>query len=192
MNTYLVAHTIVKEEITAGFGGSRGPALVLLVQAADLPGAGESLSGFGLATIFQLMAATNEQIRKEAFEGKEVTMDQYDEMQRMGKTEEEKEIMDQDKDTDTKAGCSERLRKLASSNVPRALVALTDGASEHTLEQLTLAMNRMADEASVRGVMIQQGVLSSGHWSGSGWSRLRTNWSCGSQRQRPVGGWLER
>lgn len=163
MIQYLVAHTTVKEELAAGFGGQKqrdGSALDLLVQAADLPAAGESVSGFGLATIFQLMAATNEQLRKEAFEGKEVTMEQYDEMQRMGKTEEEKEIMDQEKDMDTKAGCSERIRKMASANVPRALVALTEGASEHTLEQLTLAMSRMADEPSVRGLMIQQGVLS--------------------------------
>jgi hypothetical protein len=35
-----------------------------------------------------------------------------------------------------------------------------EGASDHTLEQLVLAMNRMAAEPSVRGIMIQQGVLS--------------------------------
>ena len=161
MITYLVAHTTIKEEIAAGFGGSSGvPVIDLLVQAADQPGAGESMSGFSLASIFQLLAATNEQMRREAFEGKEVTMDQYDEMQRMGKTEEEKEIMDQEKDTDSKEACQERIRKMANANVPRALVALTENASEHTLEQLTMAMNRMADEASVRGIMIQQGVLS--------------------------------
>ncbi len=161
MITYLVAHTTVKEEIAAGFGGSSGvPVIDLLVQAADQPDAGESMSGFSLASIFQLLAATNEQMRREAFEGKEVTMEQYDEMQRMGKTEEEKEIMDQEKDTDTKETCQERIRKMANANVPRALVALTENASEHTLEQLTMAMNRMADEASVRGIMIQQGVLS--------------------------------
>ena len=161
MITYLVAHTTIKDEIAAGFGGSSGrPVIDLLVQAADQPGAGESMSGFSLASIFQLLAATNEQIRREAFEGKEVTMDQYDEMQRMGKTEEEKEIMDQEKDTDTKEACQERIRKMAHANVPRALVALTENASEHTLEQLTMALNRMADEASVRGILIQQGVLS--------------------------------
>jgi hypothetical protein len=162
MITYLVAHTTIKEELAAGFGGSSGkPALESLVQAADLPGAGESMSGFSLASIFQLMAVTNEQLRKESFEGKEVTMEQYDEMQRMGKTEEEKEIMDQEKDTDTRAACMERVRKMARANVPRALVALTEQASETTLEQLVLTMNRMAEEASVRGIMIQQGVLSS-------------------------------
>jgi hypothetical protein len=87
MNKYVVANTTVKEELAAGFGGARGPALNLLVQAAELPATGE----IGLATIFQLKAATNEQIRKEAFEGTEVTMEQYDELQRMRKTEEEKE-----------------------------------------------------------------------------------------------------
>jgi hypothetical protein len=162
MITYLVAHTTIKEELAAGFGGSSGrPALELLVQAADLAGAGESMSGFSLASIFQLLAVTNEQLRKESFEGKEVTMEQYDEMQRMGKTEEEKEIMDQEKDTDTRAACGERIRKMARANVPRALVALTEQASETTLEQLVLTMNRMAEEVSVRGIMIQQGVLSS-------------------------------
>lgn len=162
MMTYLASHTVIKDELAAGFGGpnSARSAMDSLVRAADLPGAGESLSGFGLATIFQLMAVTNEQVRKEAFEGKEVTMDQYDEMQRMGKTEEEKEVMDQEQDTDSKDSCMDRIRKMASANVPRALVALTEGASEHTLEQLTLAMNRMAEDQSIRGVMIQQGVLS--------------------------------
>jgi tetratricopeptide (TPR) repeat protein len=163
MINYLVGNTIVKDELAAGFSAhidAPQTALELLVKTADLPSAGESLSGFGLATIFQNMAATNEQIRKESFEGKEVTMEQYDEMQRIGKTDEEKERMDQEKDTDTSAACRERIRKMATANVPRALVALTDGASEHTLEQCVLAMNRMADEPSVRGVMIQQGVLS--------------------------------
>ena len=161
MITYLVAHTTIKEELAAGFGGSSGtPALELLVQAADVAGAGESMSGFSLASIFQLMAVTNEQLRKESFEGKEVTMEQYDEMQRMGKTEEEKEIMDQEKDTDTKAACGERIRKMARANVPRALVALRENASESTLEQLVLTMNRMAEVTTVRGIMIQQGVLS--------------------------------
>jgi len=163
MITYLISHTLVKEELAAGFSSrtdAAHSALDRLVQTADLPAAGESLSGFGLATIFQHMAATNLQIRKEAFEGKEVTMEQYDEMQRMGKTEEEKEIMDKQIDPDTKDLCGERIRKMAAANVPRALVTLTEGASEHTLEQLFLTMNRMADEVAVRGILIQQGVLS--------------------------------
>jgi protein unc-45 len=162
MITYLIPNTIVKEELAAGFGSSgRRSAIAVLVEAADLPDAGESLSGYGLATIFQNISATSEQLRKEGFEGKEVTMEQYDEMQRMGKTEEEKELMDKEKDPDTLALCHERIRQIASANVPRALIALVDGASEHTLEQVVMAMNRMAEVQSVRGILIQQGVLSS-------------------------------
>ena len=162
MLTYLVPNTEVKEELVAGFQapGASQTALERLVALTDIESAGESLSGFGLATIFQHLAVTNLQLRKEAFEGKEITMEAYDEMQRMGKTEEEKELMDAEKDTDTKELCSERIQKLASANVPRALVSLTEGASEHTLEQCVTAMSRMAGEQSVRGVMIQQGVLS--------------------------------
>lgn len=163
MVQYLVANTIVKDEIAAGFSSSPSSvhsALERLVELTSLPNVGESLSGFGLATIFQNMAVTNLQLRKEMFEGKEVTMEQYDEMQKMGKTEEEKDLIEQQKDTDTEAACNERIRKMASANVPRALVALTEGASEHTLEQLFMAMNRMAGEQSVRGIMIQLGVLS--------------------------------
>jgi len=162
MITYLVANTFVKEELAAGFQapGASQTALERLVDVSSLPNAGESLSGFGLATIFQHLAVTNLQLRKEMFEGKEVTMEQYDEMQRMGKTEEEKEMMDLERDQDTQDLCNERIRKMASANVPRAMVSLMEGASDHTLEQLVLAMNRMAGEPSVRGVMIQQGVLS--------------------------------
>ena len=77
MINYLIFHTVVKDELAAGFKPSYQStmtSLERLVQTADIPNAGESLSGFALATIFQHMAATNLQIRKEGFEGKEVTM----------------------------------------------------------------------------------------------------------------------
>lgn len=162
MLTYLVAQTDVKEELAAGFRAPNASisGLERLVEVSDLPAAGESLSGFGLATIFHHMAVTNLQLRKESFEGREVTMEAYDEMQKMGKTEEEKELLESQKDPDTEELCNDRIRKMASANVPRALVTLTEGASEHTLEQLVLAMSRMASDASSRGVLIQQGVLS--------------------------------
>eukprot|EP00957_Ditylum_brightwellii_P128893 9831971-Ditylum_brightwellii.AAC.1 len=66
---------------------------------------------------------------------------------------------------------NERIRKMASCNVPRAMVKLMENGggsvsggggttSEHTMEQLVMAMNRMALEESVRGTMVQQGCLS--------------------------------
>ncbi|KAL7581531.1 hypothetical protein ACA910_022097 [Epithemia clementina (nom. ined.)] len=163
MISYLIYSTIVKEELAAGFQPhpeSSVSALQRLVKTADLPNAGESLTGFALATIFQNMAATNLQLRKEGFEGREVTMEQYDEMQKIGKTAEEQEVMDSQQDPDTTASCHERIRKMASANVPRAMVTLIEGASEHTLEQIIMGLNRMANEESVRGILIQQGVLS--------------------------------
>lgn len=162
MLTYIVANTAMKEEIVGGFQSPGAPttALERLVALADVPHAGESISGYGLASIFHSLAVTNLQLRKEAFEGRDVTMEQYDEFQKLGKTEEEKEILETQKDSDTEEMCHARIRKMASVNVPRALVNLMEGASEHTLEQLVLALSRFASEPSARGSMIQQGVLS--------------------------------
>lgn len=86
-------------------------------------------------------------------------MEQYDEMQALGKTEEEKEAMVKVPD-DSHNAVEERIRKLANANVPRAMVKLMEGASESTSEKLAIGMNRMAVDAAVRGLLIQQGVLS--------------------------------
>jgi hypothetical protein len=163
MINYLIANTSVKEELAAGFSATMNSpytAMERLVKVADLPNVGESLTAYGLATIFQNMAVTNLEMRKEAFEGKEVTMEAYDEMQKMGKTEAEKEVIDSKVDLDTQELCNNRIKKMVSANVPRAMIAIMEGASEHTLEQSLLGLKRMASEPSVRGQMIQQGVLS--------------------------------
>mmetsp|Transcript_1706 Transcript_1706/g.3711 ORF Transcript_1706/g.3711 Transcript_1706/m.3711 type:complete len:1053 (-) Transcript_1706:124-3282(-) len=163
MINYLIAKTDVKEELAAGFKpryNSELTALERLVKTASLPDAGESLTGFALATIFQNMAVTNIQLRRESFEGREMTMEQYDEMQKLGKTAEEQDVLDAQQDPDTPAACHERIRKMAAANVPRAMISLMEGASEQTLGQIILGFCRMADEISVRGLMIQQGVLS--------------------------------
>ncbi|GKZ01195.1 hypothetical protein MPSEU_001070900 [Mayamaea pseudoterrestris] len=164
MINYLVANTSIKEELAAGYHcdvGMKHSAMDRLVEICDMPMAGESLSGFALASIFQYMAVMNQVLRKEMFEGKEYTMEQFDQMQEMGKTEEEKEILHQQtSDSDTQASCDERIRKMAAASVPHALVNLIEGASEHTLEQIILTVSRMACEQSTRGILIQQGVLS--------------------------------
>ena len=49
---------------------------------------------------------------------------------------------------------------MTNAGVPRALIQLTAGSSDQSLEQIVLALNRMANVQSVRGTMIQQGVLS--------------------------------
>jgi protein unc-45 len=162
--TYLITKTIVKEEIAHGFKAtpnSKHSGLELLVKVADNYTAGENVSAFGLASIFQLMAATPLTLRKESFEGREITMEQYDEIQKMQKTSEQKEIEDDaELKEDSEEQCSARVVKMTKANVPRALIQLIEGASDQSLEQIVLALNRMAKVQSVRGTMIQQGVLS--------------------------------
>jgi len=76
------------------------------------------------------------------------------------KTQEEKEQSSKELEKDSEEAVKSRIRKMAASNVPRAIVKLIDGTGESTQEQLVITMNRMASEESVRGVMIQQGCLS--------------------------------
>eukprot|EP00536_Pseudo-nitzschia_multiseries_P007212 jgi/Psemu1/195093/e_gw1.166.69.1 len=162
--TYLITKTLVKEEVAHGFKAtsqSKNSAIELLVKISENIGTGESVSAFGIASIFQLMAVTPLTQKKESFEGKEITMEQYDEIQNMQKTQEEKDIeKDDEMKEDNEDQCAERIVKMTTAGVPRALVQLTNGASDQTLEQAVQALNRMANVQSVRGTMIQQGVLS--------------------------------
>ena len=161
--TYLVSKTLVKEELAHGFKAmeeSKYTGLELMVKIADRPGAGQALSAYGLASAFQMMAATPLTLRKEAFEGKQVTMEQYDELKAMQKTKDEKEFDEEPElKEDSPEQCAARIGKMAQANVARALCLLADGASDKTLGEVITGLNRMANEPSVRGTMIQQGVL---------------------------------
>jgi hypothetical protein len=61
---------------------------------------------------------------------------------------------------DTPQSVGERIRRLATANVPQAMVNLMVGASDTTIEKLAIGLNRIAIDSSVRGLLIQQGVLS--------------------------------
>lgn len=159
---YLSSKTQVKEELAHGFKSqvdAKQTALERLVELANRPNAGESVSAFALATVFSLIAVSNETLRREAFAGKEISMEQYDELQALGKTEEEKEATPKVPDDHPKA-VEERIRKLAVANVPQAMVKLMEGAKETTLEKLAVGINRMANDIPSRGLLIQQGALS--------------------------------
>ena len=165
--TYIVSKTFVKEKIVDGYKPAGSPsdrksALERLVEIACSPNSGDAQMAFGLAGIFNLLAVSMETLRKEAFIGKEITKEQYDQLQALGKTEEEKdaEAKKDAKEEDTPAAVRERIRKLANANVPRAMVKLLEGStSDSTQEKLFEGMGRMASEQSVRGIMIQQGCL---------------------------------
>lgn len=160
--SYLASKTQVKEELAFGFRpspDSPSTALDRLVELASAPEAGDSLSAYGLATIFSLMAVSIQTLRREAFAGKEISMEQYDELQALGKTNEEKDL-EPEEALDSPASVQERIRRMASANVPRAMVKLMEGATDATVEQIIAGLNRMASEPSVRGLIVQQGALS--------------------------------
>ena len=160
--SYLASKTQVKEELAFDFRSSPDQplsALDRLVELASAPEAGDSLSAYGLATIFSLMAVSIQTLRREAFAGKDITMEQYDELQALSKTSEEKDL-EPDEALDTPATVQERIRQMASANVPRAMVKLMEGATDATVEQIIVGLNRMASEPSVRGLIVQQGALS--------------------------------
>lgn len=160
--SYLASKTQVKEELAFGFRpspDSPSTALDRLVELASAPEAGDSLSAYGLATIFSLMAVSIQTLRREAFAGKEISMEQYDELQALGKTSEEKDL-ETGEELDPPASVQERIRRMASANVPRAMVKLLEGATDATVEQIISGLNRMASEPSVRGLIVQQGALS--------------------------------
>ena len=164
---YLVSKTFVKEKVVGGYKPEGSPAnrktaLERLVEIACAPSSGDAQLSYGLASVFNLLAVSIETLRKEAFIGKEITREQYDQLQALGKTEEEKEAeaKKDEKEGDKPASVGERIRKLASSNVPRAMVKLLEGSSSDTTQDKLLeGMCRMASEPTVRGLMIQQGCL---------------------------------
>lgn len=193
---YLASKTFVKEKIANGYKPKGSPtdrktALQRLVEIACTPKSGCAQMAYGLAGIFNLLAVSVETLRKEAFVGKEITEEQYGQLQcksfliyslhssfcshpisllkccvkynlALGKTEEEKaaEAKKNEREGDSPGLVSERVRKMANANVPRAMVKLMEGSSsDATQEKLLEAMGRMASETSVRGIMIQQGVL---------------------------------
>lgn len=163
----LISNTSIKDEVAHGFKSSNrnlqaSTALERLVQLASLPGAGESQYAYGLAVIFSLLSVSIETLRKEAFEGKDITLEEYNQLQSLAKTQEEKAQSRKEEEKDSEESVKSRIRKMASVNVPRGIVKLLDsGPSESTQEQLVIALNRMACEESSRGIMIQQGCLTS-------------------------------
>lgn len=185
---YLASKTIVKEEIAHGYKTSTNKhktALEKLVEiscsieqdtthmeSSSSSSSTSDITCYGLASIFSQIAVTLDTLRREAFIGKDITHEQYQQLQNLGKTEEEKEFTKEKEEIedDSSKQVEERIRKMANANIPTAMVKLLnvcDGYKqnkgpqhENTMEQLLIGMERMATETSVRGTMIQQGCLS--------------------------------
>ena len=84
-------------------------------------------------------------------------MEQYDQIQAKIKTEEDRKLDESKKESESPEAIKSRIKSMANQNVHRALVNLDDGATDGTLENVTMAMMRMASERMVRGSMIHQG-----------------------------------
>ena len=173
--SYLASKTIMKDEIAHGFTvvsprvqNSSKTEKSLLEHLVDLSSAEgrprEQMTpsvSYALSTIFSSIAVSIETLRREAFADKEITVEQYDQLQSMGKTNEEKEMEESKVDQDSPEAVKTRIQNMANKGVCTAIVNLIkEGVSERTKEQLVISMMRMATEPSIRGIMIQQGCLS--------------------------------
>ena len=166
--SYLAQKTFVKNILADGYKSKGSPsdrktAIQRLVDIACAPNSGDAQMAYGLAGVFNLISVSIETLQKEAFVGKEITKEDYDQLQALAKTEEEKEAEAKrsERQGDSPKAVSDRIQKLANANVPRAMVKLLEGSNtDTTQEKLLEGMGRMASEPSVRGVMIQQGCLS--------------------------------
>ena len=175
---YLATKTIIKNEIAKGYHHpvSTHSVLQRLVELSERMSMEQQTSttksytitkddgtdSYVIASIFSSLTVSLETLRREAFAGKDISVEQYDQLQALGKTEEEKEFGGNNVGMDSEESVLERIRLMAASDVPRALVRLMDmsGCSEATREQAIISMSRMANDKSSRGVMIQQGCLS--------------------------------
>ena len=158
---YLASKTMVKDELAHGYRGSESEESILesLIQISRHPELLSTGAIYALSNIFTSLAVSIETLRKEAFEGKDITAEQYEQLQGMGKSEEEKLLEEEKRDNDNRDAVRYRIEKMSEKDVPRVLVTLMRDATVATRQQIATCMVRMACEESVRGAMIQQGCL---------------------------------
>lgn len=160
--SYVATKTLAKEELSHGYKGCTSSQSVIerLVEICTTLRSGtSSIDSYGIATIFSSLVVSNETLRKEAFQGKDITVEQYEALQNLGKTEEEKEWEKKRVDVDTPRAVRDRIQQLARKNVPRAMIHLLEKATDTTRDVVVTTLVRMAEEESVRGILVQQGVL---------------------------------
>ena len=143
--SYLTNKTAFKNVIA-----SSSTALTSILSAAPS-------SSFGVASILSALTVSIEQQRKDAFRDKEITEEQYKELQKMAM---EKSTSEQD-ELDPIEAVSTRIMAVVDAG---GLLTLKDiiVKAEYTSSSKTVAMEacmQIATERGVRGAMIQAGVL---------------------------------
>jgi len=124
---------------------------------------------YTISYIFSQITVTNEELRRKALAEKDITPEQYDQMQklqRISTKDENGNVIEEkvdDPDLDTDINCRLRIKKLVSLNLIPFIVKLAESkyASEETRKCCFVTMRQVAVEEIVRGPFIQQGGFTS-------------------------------
>ena len=155
---YLCSKTALKEEIVHGSSRIKSPLAKIIAVARGTSEGVDPSTSYGLANVFSLLTVSIEELRKEAFRGKDVTEEQYDQMQKMAKIE--GEDAETAKEMDPAENVNARIRVMVAADAVKAVVKLAESGGQNTKEKCAEALCRIATEQGGRGVMIQQGALS--------------------------------
>jgi hypothetical protein len=147
----LITRSAVKDELSHGSGRCSQA----LTRLCSISKDGRGAAAYGLAHIFASLTVTNKEVQERLLAEKEmeITPEQLEELQRITKQKSEGE----EEDMDNAERCGWRIRQIVQADGIRALVRLSEGASEATKEQIALALRQIAVEPSVRGSLVQQG-----------------------------------
>mmetsp|Transcript_65295 Transcript_65295/g.131321 ORF Transcript_65295/g.131321 Transcript_65295/m.131321 type:complete len:993 (+) Transcript_65295:77-3055(+) len=148
----LITKSAVKDELSHG----SGRCAQALTRLCSISKDGKGAAAYGLAHIFASLSVTNKEVQERMLAEKEmeITPEQLSELQRITKQKAENE----EEDTDDAERCGWRIRQIVQADGIRALVRLSDGASEATKDQVSLALRQISVEPSVRGSLVQQGA----------------------------------
>lgn len=159
----LVGKTHIKEEILHGSYRVTPliPSLILIAEQLDV----RSTAAYGLCHIIASLTVTNHELKAKALADKGITTDQFEkmeELQRLHTKDENGDIIEEEsarKDPDTDFLCRQRIKKLVALNVVPLLLRFLANGSDQTKDHAARALSQICVEESIRGAVIQQGLL---------------------------------
>jgi len=158
----LVGKSQIKEEIVHGSYRVSSALKALLTLDLDV----RSTAAYGLTHVLAALTITNYELRQRALAEKDITPEQYDQVQKLQrintKDEEGNEIVekgDDDNDSDTLEQCRRRIQRIVALNGIPVLVRLLTHGSDQTKEVAARTLRQICVDQSSRGLMIQQGGL---------------------------------
>lgn len=156
--TFLATKTKVKEELVYGSSRCRASLDRLCNAAKDIDG--RSPIAFGLATIFGSIAISMEELQAEALRGKDMTQEQYQQLQKLQEAHGQGPKGDATDESDTTDAAMKRANKLVKAGVIEALRKLTVNSSEPTLRAIARCYRILCTDPASRGAIVAKGGLS--------------------------------